>query len=79
LIILVLLVAVHPDPESRLAYLLRLPLNGGMVFRTSGTWPRTKALYCYPVASDEWREHPQIVERVPVRSCVRRDAARRSI
>ena len=70
-----LLVAVNPDPESRLAYLLRLPLNGGMVFRTSGTWPRTKALYCYPVGSDEWPEHPQIVERVPVRSCVRRGAA----
>ena len=25
-----------------------------MVFRTSGTWPRTKALYCYPVGLDEW-------------------------
>jgi hypothetical protein len=35
----------------------------------------TKALYCYPVASDEWPEHPRIVERVPVRSCVRRGAA----
>jgi hypothetical protein len=41
-----LLLATNPDPESRLAYLLRLPLNGGMVFRTSGTWLRTKALYC---------------------------------
>ena len=49
-----LLIAANPDPESRLPYLLRLPLAGGMVFRTSGTWPRTKALYCYPVAVDEW-------------------------
>jgi len=70
-----LLVALNPDPESRLAYLLRLPLNGGMVFRTSGTWPRTKALYCYPVASDEWPDKPDIIERAPIRSCVRRGAA----
>jgi hypothetical protein len=70
-----LLVALNPDPESRLAYLLRLPLGGGMVFRTSGTWPRTRALYCYPVASDEWPDTPDIIERAPIRSCVRRGAA----
>jgi hypothetical protein len=46
-----------------------------MVFRTSGTWPRTKALFCYPVASAEWPENPEIIERVPVRSCARRGAA----
>lgn len=70
-----LLIAHNPDPESRLAYLLRLPLGSGMVFRTSGTWPRTKALYCHPVESTEWPEDPEIVEQVPVRSCVRRGAA----
>jgi hypothetical protein len=45
-----------------------------MVFRTSGTWPRAKALYCYPVAADEWPTEPEIVERAPIRSCVRRGA-----
>ena len=70
-----LLVAVNPDPDSKLGYLVRLPLNGGMVFRTSGTWPRTKALYCHPVGLEEWPEEPEIVERTPVRSCVRRGAA----
>ena len=70
-----LLIARNPDPESRLAYLLRLPIGDGMVFRTSGTWPRTKALYCYPVEATEWPEHPEIVEQVPVQSCVRRGAA----
>jgi hypothetical protein len=69
-----LLVAVNPDPESRLGYLLRLPLEGGMVFRTSGTWPRTKALYCYPVTGEEWPADPDIVERALIRSCVRRGA-----
>ena len=70
-----LLIASNPDADSRLPYLLRLPLGGGMVFRTSGTWPRTKALYCYPVPSEEWPQAPDIVERVPLRSCARRGAA----
>lgn len=70
-----LLVAVNPNPDSKLAYLVRLPLNGGMVFRTSGTWPRTKALYCHPVGLEEWPDEPEIVEATPVRSCVRRGAA----
>ena len=70
-----LLVALNPDPDSRLGYLLRLPLGGGMVFRTSGTWPRAKALYCYPVTIDEWPADPDIVERARIRSCIRRGAA----
>jgi hypothetical protein len=70
-----LLIARNPDPDSRLPYLLLLPLAGGMVFRTSGTWPRTSAVYCYPVPVEEWPDNPDIVERVGVRSCVRRGAA----
>jgi len=49
-----LLIAVNPDSESSLKYLMRLPLAGGMVFRTSGTWPRTTALYCHPAAAGDW-------------------------
>ncbi len=70
-----LLIARNPDPDSRLPYLLLLPLDGGMVFRTSGTWPRANALYCYPVAAEEWPEAPDIVERAGLQSCVRRGAA----
>lgn len=70
-----LLIAVNPDPDSTLPYLMRLPLAGGMVFGTSGTWPRTKALYCYPISADDWPADPDIVERVNLRSCVRRGAA----
>jgi hypothetical protein len=70
-----LLIAVNPDPESGLAYLMRLPLAGGMVLRTSGIWPRTNALYCFPVTADEWPDDPDIVERLALRSCVRRGAA----
>ena len=70
-----LVIARNPDPGSRLPYLLRVPLDEGLVFRTAGTWPRTSALYCHPVPVSEWPEEPEIVERVRVRSCVRRGAA----
>ena len=71
-----LLIAVNPDEDSRLPLLLRIPLPGGdLLFRTSGTWPRVKALYCYPVSLDEWPDAAVIVERVPLRSCRRRGAA----
>lgn len=70
-----LLIAANPRPDSTLAYLMRVPLGQGIVLRTSGTWPRTKALYCHPVPADEWPENPEIVERVPLRACERRGAA----
>jgi ERCC4 domain len=52
-----------------------VPIGDGLLLRTSGTWPRTKALYCHPMAAGEWPPSPEIVERVPLRSCVRRGAA----
>jgi hypothetical protein len=75
LLVVELLLARNPDSSSSLPYLLRLPLEGGLVFRTKGTWPRTSALYCHPVDVAEWPEVPEIVERVGLRSCVRRGAA----
>ncbi len=70
-----LLIARNPDPDSTLDYLLRVPLGNGIVLRCAGTWPRTKALYCHPVPASEWPSDADIVERVPLRSCVRRGAA----
>lgn len=70
-----LLIAANPDEASSLAYLLFVPLGEGIVLRTAGTWPRTKALYCYPVPAGDWPADPDIVERVPLRSCTRRGAA----
>lgn len=70
-----LLICANPNPASALGYLLRVPIGEGMVLRTSGTWPRTKALYCYPVPSGEWPAEPDIVERIALRACVRRGAA----
>ena len=57
-----LLIATNPDPDSRLPYLIRIPYGGGLVFRAGDTWPRTKAVYCYPI--DEWPEDAEGVERV---------------
>jgi ERCC4 domain len=68
-----LVIATNPDPDSRLPYVIGVPYGAGLVFRAGDTWPRTKAVYCYPL--DEWPADAEIIERVPVRSCVRRGAA----
>ena len=70
-----LLVTGNPDPDSRLPYLIRVPVGEGLVFATSGTWPRMKALYCHPIPIDEWPAGTEVVERVELRSCRRRGAA----
>jgi hypothetical protein len=69
-----LVIARNPDGDSTLPYLVRLPLtDSGIVLKVRDTWPRTAKVYCHP--STDWPEDPEIVLRVPVRSCVRRGAA----
>jgi hypothetical protein len=70
-----LVIARNPDDTSSLPYLLWVPLGDGLVFRTKGTWPRTSALFCYPVTRDEWPAAPEVVERVALKACARRGAA----
>ena len=70
-----MVIARNPDPDSSLGYLLWLPLDEGLLFRTSDTWPRTKALYCHPVDRADWPASAEVVERVGLRSCARRGAA----
>lgn len=67
--------AANPNASSRLPYLIRLPLGGGLVFATSGTWPRAKALYCHPLDIESWPSDAEPLERVPLRACARRGAA----
>jgi hypothetical protein len=69
------LIARNPDDESSLPFLLRIPLgDAGVVLKARDTWPRTGKVYCH--RSDEgWPAEPDVVEQVPVRSCVRRGAA----
>jgi hypothetical protein len=72
-----LVIARNPDPDSSLGYLLWVPVGDGLVFRTSDTWPRTKALYCHPVDRSEWPDGPalDVVSRTPLLSCARHGAA----
>jgi hypothetical protein len=70
-----LVIVANPDEGSSLGYVMRLPISGGLVFRTSDTWPRTKALFCYPMPTEAWPADGDVVERIPLRSCVRRGAA----
>ena len=67
-------VARNPDPDSRLPYLLRIPLGrDGVVVAARDTWPRTAAVYCHPATA--WPPGADVVERVGTRSCLRRGAA----
>jgi len=69
-------IARNPDESSSLPYLLRIPLaSGAVVLKAKDTWPRSNKIYCHP--ADEWPspDEVDIVERVRVRSCVRRGVA----
>lgn len=69
------IVARNPEEGSTLPFLVRLPLPRPVVLKVKDTWPRTSKIYCHPATG--WPEVSQveIVERVPVVSCVRRGAA----
>ena len=67
-------VAANPDPDSTLPFLIRLPLSGGeLVLKARDSWPRTAKVYCH--RADGWPDDPEIIERIPVRSCQRRGVA----
>jgi ERCC4 domain len=67
-------VAANPDPDSTLPFLIRLPLpDGPLVLKARGSWPRTAKVYCH--RAEHWPKDPQIIERIPVRSCRRRGVA----
>lgn len=67
-------IARNPEEGSSLPFLVRLPLGAqGVVLKVRDTWPRTAKVYCHQAL--EWPADAEIVERVPVRSCVRRGAA----
>ena len=67
-------IAANPDPDSTLPFLIRLPLSGGeLVLKARDSWPRTAKVYCH--RADRWPDDPEIIERIPVRSCQRRGVA----
>lgn len=67
-------IARNPDEASTLPYLIRLPLGrDGVVLKVRDVWPRTSKVYCH--RADGWPGDAEILERVGVRSCIRRGAA----
>jgi hypothetical protein len=70
----VFVVARNPEDDSKLPYLLRLPLEGGMVLKARESWPATSRVYCHPFAG-AWPEDAKIVEQTRVILCRRRGAA----
>lgn len=66
-------IARNSEAGSTLPYLLRIPLGDGIILKAKDMWPRTGKVYCHRV--EEWPADAEIIERVPVRSCLRRGAA----
>lgn len=67
------LIARNTEEESTLPYLVRIPLGrNGIALKVKEMWPRTNKVYCHPAG---WPDDAEILERLPVRSCVRRGAA----
>lgn len=65
----------NPAAESRLPYLLRLPVSGeGRIFLAArDTWPRGTDVFCFQLP--EWPAEAEVIEEVPVEACWRVGAA----
>lgn len=67
-------IARNPDPESRLPYLIWLPIEGGVVLKARETWPRANRVFCAQDAT-AWDDTADLLDDVPVLLCRRRGAA----
>lgn len=68
------LIAKNPDEASSLKYLVRIPLDGGVILKVRDTWPKTARVYCHPVER-VWPDPVELVDDVQVVSCRRRGPA----
>src|SRR6266487_448981 len=67
-------VAHNPDPESRLPYLVWLPVDGGVVLKAKEAWPRSSRVFC-SYEGTPWDESGGVVDEAMVLICRRRGAA----
>lgn len=66
--------ARNPDPDSSLPFLISLPLAAGpLILKAKEPWPRTTKVYCH--RAGPWLEDAEVIEELPVRSCLRRGVA----
>ena len=68
------LVGRNPEADSKLPYLLLLPLEDGLVLKAREAWPATARVYCHRFQGG-WPTDAEIIEQTPVRLCRRRGAA----
>ena len=66
-------IARNPEEDSKLPYLLQLPVDR-LVLKARDTWPRSSRVYCYPYA-DRWPDDADVIEETPVALCRTRGAA----
>ena len=69
----VFVVARNPQADSKLPYLLRLPLEGELVLKAREPWPATARVYCHRF-EEPWPQDAEIIEQTPVLLCRRRGA-----
>jgi hypothetical protein len=69
------LIARNPQPDSQLPYLVRLPLEHGLVLKARAPWPATARVYCHHRFEEPWPENAEIVEEAVVLVCRRRGPA----
>lgn len=67
-------VARNPDPDSRLPYIVWLPIEGGLVLKARETWPRAARVFCFQDGTG-WDESGVLVDQAEVTLCKRRGAA----
>lgn len=67
-------IARNPDAESTLPYLVRLPIEGGLVLKARETWPRAARVFCIQEGRG-WDESAEVVDEAEVVMCRRRGAA----
>lgn len=69
----VFVVARNPKSDTRLPYLLYLPVAGErpLVLATSDAWPQGRDLFCLQLEVESWPARPEVLDTVPVQSCWR--------
>lgn len=67
----IFVIARNPEEDTKLPFLLRLPLGGGLVLKARDRWPRAARIYCHPFEGG-WPEGAEILEETSVVSCRRR-------
>jgi hypothetical protein len=70
----VFVVGRNPQDDSKLPFLLRLPIERGLILKARERWPTTARVYCH-LFEDAWSEEIEVVEETPVLLCRRRGAA----